>query len=387
MEYKNIVLPDYNHCILGTITSILKYYNVETKHKSSKKIDEILEFKKYKNIIFLVLDGLGEHILNNISKDGFLKNNQIDCVTSVYPSTTTAALTTYYSGKSPYETGWIAWSQYFKEYGRAIDMLSHKESYMREPLKNPNLDVFKDVVHYESIYERIEEASPNVKAYEIQPDYAERRAKRSIIANNIDELIMNIEDLCQKQDNNFIFAYSDNPDGLLHKYGTDSEEVKTFVKEAEEKIQKMCNNFDDDTILIISADHGHKNIEKSYTLLDYPEIQECLIMPASLESRVLTFWVKEDMKEIFVKRFNKIFEKEFWLMTKEEFLDKYHFLGYGDKHYKIDDFIGNFVALSVAGSMIRLETFLIEGKPIKKSTHCGLSKEEMEVPVIIYKKG
>ena len=74
-------------------------------------------------------------------------------------------------------------------------------------------------------------------------------------------------------------------------------------------------------------------------------------------------------------------------MTKEEFLDKYHFLGYGDKHYKIDDFIGNFVALSVAGSMIRLETFLIEGKPIKKSTHCGLSKEEMEVPVIIYKKG
>ncbi len=387
MEYKNIVLPDYNHCILETITSILKYYNVETKHKSSKKIDEILEFKKYKNIIFLVLDGLGEHILNNISKDGFLKNNQIDCVTSVYPSTTTAALTTYYSGKSPYETGWIAWSQYFKEYGRAIDMFSHKESYMREPLKNPNLDVFKDVVHYESIYERIEEASPNVKAYEIQPDYAERRAKRSIRANNIDELIMNIEDLCQKQDNNFIFAYSDNPDGLLHKYGTDSEEVKTFVKEAEEKIQKMCNNFDDDTILIISADHGHKNIEKSYTLLDYPEIQECLIMPASLESRVLTFWVKEDMKEIFVKRFNKIFEKEFWLMTKEEFLDKYHFLGYGDKHYKIDDFIGNFVALSVAGSMIRLETFLIEGKPIKKSTHCGLSKEEMEVPVIIYKKG
>lgn len=387
MEYKDIVLPDYNHCILGTITSILKYYNVETKHKSSKKIDEILESKKYKNIIFLVLDGLGKHILNNISKDGFLKNNQIDCVTSVYPSTTTAALTTYYSGKPPYETGWIAWSQYFKEYGRAIDMFSHKESYMRELLKNPNLDVFKDVVHYESIYERIEEASPDVKAYEIQPDYAERRAKRSIRANNIDELIMNIEDLCQKQDNNFILAYSDNPDGLLHKYGTDSEEVKTFVKEAEEKIQKMCNNFDDDTILIISADHGHKNIEKSYTLLDYPEIQECLIMPASLESRVLTFWVKEDMKEIFVKRFNKIFEKEFWLMTKEEFLDKYHFLGYGDKHYKIDDFIGNFVALSVAGSMIRLETFLIEGKPIKKSTHCGLSKEEMEVPVIIYKKG
>ena len=139
----------------------------------------------------------------------------------------------------------------------------------------------------------------------------------------------------------------------------------------------MCNNFDEDTLLIISADHGHKDIEKAYTLLDYPEIQECLIMPAYLESRVLTFWVKENMREAFVERFNSVFENEFWLMTREEFLDKYHFLGYGEKHPKIDDFIGNYMALSTAGSMIRLETFLAEGKPVKKSTHCGLTKEEI----------
>ena len=69
-------------------------------------------------------------------------------------------------------------------------------------------------------------------------------------------------------------------------------------------------------------------------------------------------------------------------MKKEEFLDK-HFLGYGKKHPKIDDFIGNYVALSISDSIIRLETFLADGKPVKKSTHCGLTKEEMEVPLII----
>ena len=109
-------------------------------------------------------------------------------------------------------------------------------------------------------------------------------------------------------------------------------------------------------------------------------------MPISLESRIITFWVKEDMKDIFVERFNNLFENEFWLMTKDEFLNKYHLLGYGEKHTKIDDFIGNYVALSVAGSIIRIETFLAEGKPVKKSTHCGLSREEMEVPVIVAKK-
>lgn len=40
MEYKNIVLPNYEHSILNTITSILKYYHVETNHKSSEKIDQ-----------------------------------------------------------------------------------------------------------------------------------------------------------------------------------------------------------------------------------------------------------------------------------------------------------------------------------------------------------
>ena len=45
--------------------------------------------------------------------------------------------------------------------------------------------------------------------------------------------------------------------------------------------------------------------------------------------------------------------------------------------------IGNYIALSIKGSIIRLETYLAEGKPVKKSTHCGLTKEEMEVPIII----
>lgn len=385
MEYKDIVLPDYNHCILGTITSILKYYNVNTLHESSKVLDELLSEKRFRNIVFIILDGLGEHILNNISKDGYFNENKVDCVTSVYPSTTTAAMTSYYSGLTPYETGWIAWSQYFKEYGRALDMFSQKESYLGEKLKKPILDVFESVVNYETIFERIEKEG-NIRAYEVEPSYAVRRSKRTMAADNIDELVDSVADLCSIPGEKFIFAYCDNPDGLLHKYGTDSSEAAEFVRNAENKIRLLRENLEDDTLIIISADHGHKNIEKWYTLLEYPEIMECLIIPPSLESRVLSFWVKEEMKESFVQRFNNVFEKEFWLMTKDEFLNKYKFLGTGNKHSKIDDFIGNYVALSVGSSMIRLETFLAEGKPIKRSTHCGLSKEEMEVPIIVLMK-
>ena len=378
---KEIVMPNYEHCILNTITSILKYYHVETKHDSLESLDKKLE-KRYKNVVFIVLDGMGEHILNTTSKSGFFSEHQIDCITSVYPSTTTAALTTYYSGKPPYETGWIAWSQYFKEYGRAIDMLSHKESYLKEDISKAKINVFQSVVNYIPIFEKIENASKNVKAYEIVPTYSDKRSKRSIRADNVEEMIENIERLCELSGEKFIFAYSDNPDGLLHKYGTKSEEAKHFVIETENKIKTMCQNLGEDTIVIISADHGHKDIEKSYTLLDYPEILECLYMPISLESRVIGFWVKENRKEEFEKRFNEKFKDEFWLMTTDEFLNK-NFLGWGEKHPKIEEFLGNYIALSISGSMIKIETFLADGKPVKKSTHCGLTKEEMEVPVIV----
>lgn len=381
---EGIVLPNYDHSILNLITSILKYYNVETNHSSLKNLDEILQ-KRYKNVIMLVLDGMGEHILNKISPQGYFNNHKLDCITSVYPSTTTAALTTYYSGKPPYESGWIAWSQYFKEYGRAVDMLSHMESYKRESIKDANLNVFESIVNYKPIFEKIEEASPNIKAYELTPSYSDKRAKRSIRADSLDEIIANIEMLCKNPEEKFIFAYSDNPDGLLHKFGTTSQEAKEFITNAENKIANMCDNLPEDTVLIISADHGHRDIEKAYTILDYPEIQECLILPASLESRFLSFWVKENMKKEFEERFYKTFGEEFLLLKKEELLDK-HLLGYGEKHPKIDDFIGNYVAISIASSMIRLETFLAEGKKVKKSTHCGLTKEEMEVPMIVIKK-
>ncbi len=379
---KEIRYPDYDNSILNLTTSILKHYKVETNHTSLEKLDKVLE-KNYKNVVFIVLDGMGEHILKNISEDGFFRKNEVDCITSVYPSTTTAALTTYYSGKPPYESGWIAWSQYFKEYGRAIDMLSHRESYQNDNLKNARIDVFKEVVNYEPIFSRIEKASPDVKTYEITPDYSDVRAKRSIRANNVEQICENIKMICSNKDESkkFVMAYCDNPDGLLHKYGCTSQEAKDMVLDAQSRIESMSKELED-TVIIISADHGHRDINKVYSILDYPEILDCLIMPVSLESRALTFWVKEDRRKEFESLFNKEFSEEFLLLTKEEFMEK-HFLGYGEKHKKIDDFIGNYVALSISDAIIRLETHLAEGKKVKKSTHCGLTKEEMEVPLIV----
>jgi len=60
-------------------------------------------------------------------------------------------------------------------------------------------------------------------------------------------------------------------------------------------------------------------------------------------------------------------------------------LGYGNQHPKIDDFIGDYIAISISDSIIKLGTKLSKEKKDKLSTHCGFTKEEMEVPLIIIK--
>lgn len=383
MENKNIIFPDYNHSILNLINSILKHYNVKTKYNGLTKLDKILE-KDYKNIVLIILDGMGKHILSKTSPNGFLEKNTIDTITSVCPSTTTAAITTYYSGKPPIETGWIAMSQYFKEYGRTIEMLRKIDSYTGEAIKNTKMDVY-DLVKYETIYEQIEKASPEVKAYEVNPVFCEARSKRNINADSIPLLCDSIKSICTNKDKNFILAYSDNPDSILHKYGCESDEAKEYITNAEKEIEKLSNYLKDtETLIIVSADHGHKDIEKVYNILELEDIQDCLIMPASLESRAVTFWVKEDKKEKFEKIFETKYKDEFILYKKEDFLNQ-NLLGFGIKHPKVDDFIGNYIAIAIGSSIIKLETNIGKEKKNKKSTHCGFTPDEMEVPLIIIK--
>ena len=278
--------------------------------------------------------------------------------------------------------GWIGWSQYFKEYGRSIDVLPNRDSYTGEIYKDAKINVH-DFINYISIYEQIEKASTDVKAYEINPSHCISKSKRNINADTIDILCDSIEAICKNPDKNFILAYNDNPDGLLHQFGCQSEEVKEFVLDAEKKIENLYHKLlGTNTLLIISADHGHRDIEKVYDILYMEDIQDCLMLPPSIESRCTTFWVKEEKKIEFERLFKEKFGEDFILYTKEEFLKK-NVLGFGNKHKKIDDFIGNYISLSIKGASFKLGTYISKEKPEKRSTHCGLSCEEMEVPLII----
>ena len=77
------------------------------------------------------------------------------------------------------------------------------------------------------------------------------------------------------------------------------------------------------------------------------------------------------------------FSLEVMSKSKEDFLNS-NLLGYGKKHPKIDDFIGDYIAIAISDVSINLGTYLSPKKNVKLSDHCGLTKNEMEVPLILF---
>ena len=84
---------DYDRSLVSVSNSLLKYYNVKTYHPSLKLLDEKLA-KNYKNVIFMILDGMGTDLIEkNLPETSFIRQHISAQIFSVFPPTTTAATT------------------------------------------------------------------------------------------------------------------------------------------------------------------------------------------------------------------------------------------------------------------------------------------------------
>ena len=369
MNY-NIQYPDYNRSILSVSSSILNFFNINSNYPTLKELDNYLK-KGYKNIVFLILDCLGTEILTeNLGESSFLRKNLIANITTVFPSTTVAATTAFHSGTSPFENGWIGWMPYFKEYNDIIEIFTSKEFYTGKKLNIPNIE--ESILKYETIYSKIISQNKNVTYHKVFPDFVPDGAK------NIEELCNNIYNACNNKNRcNLVSAYWNEPDHTIHHTGVHSKETKHAIENIDKNIKELANKLND-TLIIISADHGAVDIEEVY-INKYKVLTECLKMPPSIETRFVTFFIKEGKEQKFKQEFKRIFKEEFLLYTKSEFLDL-GLLGKGNKHYKIDEFLGDFVAISKSNKAIRYELNNKFEKLI--ADHAGITKDEMMVPVI-----
>jgi predicted AlkP superfamily pyrophosphatase or phosphodiesterase len=364
-----IVLPDYNHSLLNLTNSILKHYNVSLGYNGLENLDEILR-KNYRNVVFYLVDAMGSEILKkhkNVSS--FLLSKKIDDLTTVFPSTTVAATTTATTGLPPAVTGWLGWQQYVLEEDKNIVFFLNQDYYDESHIFDYN--VSEEYVKKTSIYELIEKNNTDVNVFEIFPEF--RIKEHKTICNQIDTVIKT----CQTPGKNFIYAYWDKLDTYLHEYGTTSDIVKNHLHEIDLAFKHLLDNIDDDTLVIVTADHGQVDIE-GIKLWEYEDITSKFSHLPAIEARATAFYIKEEELEAFEEVFNNHFRDKFILYKTEEVL-KMNLFGEGQIHPRTKGFLGDYFAVAIDKYSFRLQN----AKHIHKATHAGLLKDEMMIPLII----
>lgn len=365
-----IVKPNYDECITNIACSVLNYFNVPVKHNTISEIDNYLKSNP-KNVIVILYDGMGYNLINRIlPKKSFLRENMVKSISSVCPSTTTASTTSMLSGLNPVEHGWLGWDTYIKKEDKIVTLFKNTIKDSDEAAAPYNIG--NKYLYYKDLKKQIEEYNGNAS---IVFPFGEK----NIIYTDLNDMNEKILFECNKPGKRFIYAYYEDPDATMHMTGTNSINTRKTFYNIDESTRKLSDNLND-TLLIVTADHGHIN-SSNILLYEYKDFYDTLLTDVSIESRFCSFRIKPNKEKEFIELFNKYFSKDFILKSKQEIIDE-NWFGTGFHHKEFESSLGDYIAIAINDKNFKYNvprhTFL--------SSHAGLTEDEMRIPLILKRR-
>ena len=324
----------------------------------------------------MLLDGMGSYIIkNNLGEESFLRTHKVCDINAVYPPTTACAIPALCSGIEPLKTGWVGWSNYFSEVNKFVVMFRNLDYFSNEPVM---IDIEKNILPYKKFYQDF-----NTAVFELGPSFTPSNCQ------TFEEMCERYVDETKKRESSFCYMYWSEPDTTLHINGAYSKEAKEEIKKMDDILRKMEAKLPEDTLVIITADHGHIDVNPIY-LANFKDILSLLVRVPSNEGRCAFFKVKPFRKRKFVKLFNEYFADYFTLMTKKDFIEE-GYLGnsINEENYKLTSFIGDYVAIAKKNYYFNFDPVLASlefDEMIFKSHHAGITENEMVIPFVVMKK-
>lgn len=374
--------PDYTRCPVNIISSIRKYYRTSAAYPALPILDEYLN-NFYKNVVLIVLEGMGTDMMErNLVASDFLRMHQLGNLTSVFPSTTTAAMTSYTTGVSPKEHAWLGSSLFFKEFCRTIDVYGNRDSYTKQPISKASAAEF--VMPYETIYQDIAKSViGNVQPFTIASPGVIIPEKGNIhkVANDFFRVCELVKRICETKQNTFTYVQWNSPNDTARCEGCYADETYEKLKYISSHIEELCSSLTD-TLVIVSSDHGLIDLSEEIQLNRIPEIDDCLVLPPFVEGRAAACYVKYDRRTDFERSVKSLLGKDFLLLSRNDILAK-GILGKGDPHPKTIDFIGDYMICAIGDKGLRYQTLQAKPKIMNKANYGGLTDEEMIIPLIV----
>ncbi len=388
-------LPDYTgNNIVNVGGSILRSFGINQLGSLTKPLQ-----KKKHTVLFLV-DSLGEGLWNRETKKQaplyktlkpYLKEHRL--LRTTVPSTTNTVITSLVSGMTPAEHRWIGYHTYVKEVGSILNGLRLNAITGSEPITSVGIEAHHLIPITPWFLHLQAKGIPCVllsKTDLIDTPFGHvtYRGTHPIGYDDITEMMTLLNNLLASASKKplFIFVYIDNFDKYAHEYGPNMPIFSNLFADFFGMFAKyILPVLSKDDQIIMTGDHGHLEIQKQNTIWinDHPKLFRHLILPPFCEPRLACLAVKDGRKQAVRDYFAEHFTKQFTLCeTTNALLEA--FFGKTAHTDDLRDRVGDFIVIPKSSYAFKYS--YTPGRTAMAGRHGGLSREEMEIPLLIWGK-
>lgn len=381
-----MVLPDYHGgSIVNLMSSLLAALGGgESLYPSLRQLPPA-DLQHSRNIVLLVIDGLGDDYLARAGTGGTLHRSRRGSITSVFPSTTATAVTTFLTGTAPQQHALPGWHVYFKELGSVVAVLPFRARHGGPPLGETGIDAAALFGHV-PLFDRIRARSWVVSPERIiHSDYntahagtAERRAYitlRQLFATTA-------EIVRASRERTYVYAYWPELDRLAHEHGIGSRETAAHLAGLDTEFDRFLQHIrGSDTTVIVTADHGFVDTdpERLVELDRHPQLAETLLLPLCGDRRLAYCYVHPEKRSQFERYVQTVLADNIELFPSAELIARGCF-GLGLPHPRLLERVGDYTLVMRHNAVIK-DWLLGERRYTQIGVHGGVSEAEMRVPL------
>ena len=340
-----------------------------------------------RNIVLLVIDGLGFHYLQRHGAGGHLHRHLRARLTSVFPSTTASAVTTLLSGLAPQQHALTGWHMYFSELDAIAAVLPLRPrgaGAFDAPPGTLSRRLFGHAPFSDRIPRRSVFISPQAIA---QSEFNLYHSGRAIVRGyrTLAELFEQTNTAIRESGEPlYIHAYYSELDALTHLHGVGSPQVAAQFAALDEAFGTFLAAIaGSDTMVIACADHGFIDSPpgRPIDLAQHPDLAATLARPLCGERRVAYCYLKPGQTPRFEDYVAEHFGHCMEAFPSRTLVEQGWF-GPGAADPRLASRIGDFV-LVMREDWTLLDWVEGEKRYRQLGVHGGVSADEMFVPLVV----
>ncbi len=356
-------------------------------------LQEELGLRPSEVVLSVIVDGLGYHSLENLRERGivdlasFIGDGAYIPLTSVFPSTTTAALSTLSTGLSPIVHGVLGYKLFRTEVGSVVDMIRLTTPGGRDNALEKLGVQPQQLLTGSTLYSRL--AAKGITTTLFLPKFIAESglsrtlyqgATRTVPYLTSSDLLMHLADALQGPRPSLLAVYLPSTDSLGHVYGPttrafelEAAHVFRILGQARELLPRGAT-------VLVTADHGFYEADPVKDMVScpaHPALRDGLLVPPVGDPRASYLFVRRGHEDAVASFFARHFPDAFTVLTVEEAL-KRKLWGLEEPTPAVRALLGDFLVLSRERKFLLwpTEEFKLRG------LHGSLTPGELYVPLL-----